>query len=388
MFTWFYLPLRNAFRQRLRTTLTLIGLVVVVVAYGLLDTVIQVWYANAEASSQSRLVTRSAISLAYPLPLRYAEPIRAVPGVTTVSWLTWFGGRYGDQSRSFPKFAVDAQHYFALFPEYKLSQAEKLAFQQDRQGAVVGAQLARLYGFKIGDVIPIQGEQFPGQWAFTVRGIYQPRDDKTDDTLMLVQGRYIADTLALRLGGHVPELAHAFIVGIADPAQGTQVAARIDALFRNSAQATRTETERAYQLSIVNMSSQVLWAIRLVSIGLVLAIMAVMANTMTMSASERLTEYATLKALGFKPRQVAATLFGESLTLAAIGAVVGILLTYPATSLFIGVSGGLAKGFTVATPTLVAQVLACVLVGLVGAVGPAWRVARLNVARGLQHSAA
>jgi putative ABC transport system permease protein len=387
MFIWLYLPWRNAFRQRLRTMLTLIGLVVVIVAYGLLDTVVQVWYANAEAASANRLMTRSAISLAYPLPAHYGERIQAVPGVTGVTWVTWFGGRYGDQARSFPRFAVDAKHYFELFPEYRLSDEQKQAFLHDKQGAVVGAQIARLYGFKVGDVIPIQGDQFPGNWAFTVRGIYQPRDDKTDDTLMIVHGQHVADTLSQKLGAAVPELANVFVVGVADAAQGDAVARRIDALFANSPHVTRTESERSYQLSIVNMSRNVLAAIRLVSVGLVIAIMAVMANTMSMSAAERLGEFATLKVLGFKPRMVAATIFGESLVLALLGGSVGMALTYPASAVFIGASGGLAKGFDVATPTLIAQAVATVLVGLVGGAWPAWTVARVNVARALARQA-
>lgn len=364
----------------------MLGLAIAIMTYGLLDTVVEAWYASAQTASTTRLITRSTISLAYPLPLSHAQRIRAVEGVASVTWASWFGGEYANKRKPFAMFAVDGPSYFTLFPEYVLNDADRLAFLGDRQGAIIGPKLASAYGFKVGDVIPIQGDVYPGHWAFTVRGIYQPRGEQTDDTVMLVHWKLLSDTVRQRLGIPMDQVG-LFVVSVKDPAQASRVSQRIDEVFHNSPAETRTETERAYQLGIVAMSRHVLIAIRIISIGLILIVMAVMTNTMTMSASERLSEFATLKAIGFSPLRVAGLLLTESLTISVVGGLAGMALTYPASALFISAVGSLVKGFDVAPSTLFWQALAALGVGLVAAAWPAWQMARLNVAQALRRVA-
>src|SRR3989344_1392239 len=156
------LLLKNAFRHRLRTLLTMVGLVVAISAFGLLRTIVDAWYAGVDATSSTRLITRSAISLTFPLPLNYAERIRAVEGVSGISWANWFGGIYITERNFFAQFAVDAPSYLALYPEFKLDDAEKQAFFRDRQGAVVGRKLAAKFGWKLGDTVALRGTIYPG----------------------------------------------------------------------------------------------------------------------------------------------------------------------------------------------------------------------------------
>jgi hypothetical protein len=96
------LLLKNAFRHKLRTVLTMVGLVVAICAFGLLRTIVDAWYAGVEGTSSTRLITRSSISLTFPLPLSYAERLRSVEGVTGVSWSNWFGGVYITERNFFP----------------------------------------------------------------------------------------------------------------------------------------------------------------------------------------------------------------------------------------------------------------------------------------------
>ena len=382
-----WLAFKNVFRHKLRSSLTMLGLAVAIMAYGLLDTVIDAWYASAQATSSARLITRSTISLAYPLPVTYAPRIRALEGVSTVTWLSWFGGTYGDRRKPFPMFAVDADSYFNVFPEYVLSSADLQAFQHDRQGAIIGPQLARSLGLKIGDVIPIKGDLYPGDWHFTVRGIYQARDDKTDETMMLVHWRLLSESLKQRFSGAAMDRVGVFVIGLEDEGQASAVSRRIDAIFRNSPAETRTETERSYQLSIVAMSHNILTAIRLVAVLLIMIIMAVMTNTMTMAASERLAEYATLKALGFTPSVIARLLLVESLAIGAAGGLMGIALTYPASSVLIASVGSLVKSFYVAPATMACQVAFALAVSVLAAAWPAWRMSRIDIAESLRHVA-
>jgi putative ABC transport system permease protein len=218
---------------------------------------------------------------------------------------------------------VEPASYLKLYPEYVLKPEEKEAFIRDRQGAVVGRKLAAQYGWKIGDQIPLRGTIYPGTWTFTLRGIWTGAEARTDENQMLVHYELVNESIKQRFPGR-GDSTGAFIVGIDQPANAALISQHIDAEFRNSLAETLTETEAAFQLSFVSMSDAILAAIQAVSFIIIVIIMAVMANTMTMTARERLSEYATLKALGFPPRFVVALLFGESLLIAVIGGALGL----------------------------------------------------------------
>ncbi|MDO9285382.1 MAG: FtsX-like permease family protein [Aquabacterium sp.] len=380
----FKLLLKNAFRHKLRTGLTLVGLVVAICAFGLLRTIVDAWYAGVEGSSSTRLVVRSNISLTFPLPLNYAPRLRAVEGVQQVSWANWFGGVYITERNFFPQFAVDPVSYLALYPEYRIPDEQKLAFFRDRQGAVVGRKLADKFGWKIGDQIPLRGTIFPGTWTFTLRGIWDGAEAKTDESQLLMHWGYINEALRQRYKGRSDQVG-VYIVGIDEPNNAAAVGQRVDKMFANSLAETMTETEAAFQLSFVSMSEAILVAVQAVSLIIVVIIMAVMANTMTMTARERLAEYATLKALGFSPGFVVRLLFGESLLIAALGGVAGLLLTWPLAGAFRSAAGTLFPVFQVSGLTMALQLLAALGVGAVAAAWPAWRMSRIDIVAGLRH---
>jgi putative ABC transport system permease protein len=380
----FKLLLKNAFRHRLRTLLTIVGLLVAICAFGLLRTIVDAWYAGAEASSSTRLVTRSAVSLTVPLPKSYADRLRAVDGITGVSWANWFGGVYITERNFFPQFAVDPPTYLRLYPEYLLSDAERIAFLRDRQGAVVGRKLADKYGWKLGDRIPLRGTIYPGTWTFNIRGIYEGAEASTDQNQMLFHWAYINESIRARSGADSDRVG-VYILGIDEPNNAALVSRRVDAQFANSLAETLTETEKAFQLGFVSMSEAILVAIQAVSYIVIVIIMAVMANTMTMTARERLAEYATLKALGFPPSFVVKLLFGESLLIALIGGGLGMLLTFPLAQAFANSVGTLFPVFRVSDTTLALQGIACLVVGGVAAAWPAWRMSRIDIVAGLRH---
>jgi putative ABC transport system permease protein len=380
----FRLLLKNAFRHQLRTGLTLVGLVVAICAFGLLRTIVDAWYAGVEGSSSTRLITRSNISLTFALPLNYGQRLRAVEGVQQVSWANWFGGIYITERNFFPQFAVDPVSYLALYPEYRIADDQKLAFYRDRQGAVVGRKLADKFGWKLGDQIPLRGTIYPGTWTFTVRGIWDGADAKTDEMQMLVHWGFINETIRQRYARRADAVG-VYILGIDEPNNAAVIGQRVDKLFANSLAETMTETEAAFQLSFVSMSEAILVAVQAVSFIIVLIIMAVMANTMTMTARERLAEYATLKALGFSPGFVVRLLLGESLLIAAIGGLAGLLLTLPLAAAFRSAVGTLFPVFQVSQLTMALQLLAALGVGAVAAAWPAWRMSRIDIVAGLRH---
>jgi putative ABC transport system permease protein len=377
------LVFKNALRHKLRTTLTIVGIVVAITAFGLLRTVIDAWYAGAHASSSARLVTRNAVSLVFSLPLTYAQKIRQVEGVTAVSWANWFGGVYISERNFFPRFAIDAPTYLEIYPEFVLSPEQKKAFLTDRQGAIAGRKLADQYGWKVGDQIPLRGTIFPGTWTFNLRGIYDGATKTTAESQMFFHWDFLNESLKKRFPRRA-EQTGVFIAQLRDPDEAAAVSQAIDAMFKNSLAETLTETENAFQLGFVAMSEAILLAIRAVSFVVIVIIMAVMANTMAMTARERGAEYATLKALGFGGGFVALLIFCESLLIALLGGVAGVALTFPVANAFRELLGTFFPIFYISDETVALQLGAGLLVGVVAAAFPAWHAARLRVVEGLR----
>lgn len=383
MSQWLKLVARNAFRHRLRTSLTLAGLVIAFLSFGLLQTIIATWYAGVDAAVPSRLITRNAISLTLPLPAAYQKRIRAVEGVSAVTYMNWFGGIYKDPKNFFPQFAVDAESYFAVYPDIQLDEAARDTFLRDRRGAIVGRKLAERYGFKPGDVIQLSSTQFPGTWEFVIDGIFDGREAKTDTSQMFFHWNYLNETLRLRSKSQADQV-NFFVIDVANLDRIADVGQAIDRTFRNSAAETLTETERAFQIGFVKQTEAILVSVRVISFVVIVIILAVMANTMAMTARERLAEYATLKALGFGPGYVARLILGESVAIALVGGVLAIALTPPAAAYFGSLNAGLFPALTVSGGTMALQALAAVLVGILAALVPMRRAAGVRIVDGLR----
>jgi putative ABC transport system permease protein len=377
------LILKNAFRHKLRTTLTIVGIVVAITAFGILRTIVDAWYAGANASSSARLITRNSVSLVFALPLTYAQKIRQVEGVASVAWANWFGGVYVSERNFFPQFAISASAYLDMYPEYLLAPEEKKAFLTDRVGAIAGRKLAEQYGWKVGDQIPIRGTIFPGTWTFTLRGIYDGAEKGTDQSTFFFHFDYLNETIKKQFPRRGDQTG-VFVVQLKDPQQAAEVSQSIDATFKNSLAETLTETEKAFQLGFVAMTETILLAIQAVSFVVIVIIMAVMANTMAMTARERYGEYATMKALGFGNGFVAFLIFAESLAIALAGGLLGIALTFPLARAFADAMGSLFPIFFVSEGTVLMQFAAALVIGVVAAGIPAWNAAHVRIVDGLR----
>lgn len=377
------LILRNTLRHKLRTGLTVLGFVVAFLSFGLLQTIVDAWYAGAEGAAPDRLITRNAVSLMVPLPLHYREKIRAVEGVKTVAAANWFAGVYQDPKNFFPQFAIDPVPYFSMFPEYRIPEDEMRAFLRDRKGAVVGRKLAQTHGWKVGDAIPLKGTIFPGNWEFVVRAIYDAGEAKTDTSQFFFHWAYLNETMRLRAPQRA-NLVGIFVIAVADVDRAAEISETIDQQFENSIAETLTETEQAFQIGFVKQTESIVIAIRIVSFVVIFIILAVMANTMAMTARERMSEYATLKALGFAPSYVGSLIYGESLAIACIGCALGMGLTFPIGDWFATQMGTLFPVFEVSSQTLLLQIVCAIAVGVVAAALPAYRAARVRIVEGLR----
>ena len=379
----FKLMWRSTFRHPLRTGLTVGGMAVAVLAFCLLRTMVAAWYSGVELASPLRLVTRNAVSLLFPLPLSYLTKIQALPGIKNVGYAYWFEGIYGDKKNFFPQFATSLPSYLDMYPEFIFPPDQKMALVRDRRGCAAGRKLANRFGWRLGDGIVLKGTYFQGEYRFVLRAIYDGRDPNTDETQFFFHWDYLNETLK-KTAPQMADQVGWYMVQVERPDLAPVVSQEIDSLFKNSLAETLTETEAAFNMSFIEMTSSILLAIRVVSWVVIGVILVVLANTMAMNARERLGEYAVLKTLGFRPRHLVGLIVGESLILALVGGGLGLSLSFPVIGFFPKDVEQYFPGLFITSSTLVMGLSAALAVGLLAALLPAWRAARVGIAEALR----
>jgi putative ABC transport system permease protein len=379
----FKLIFKNALRHKLRTSLTIFGIAIAVIAYGLLRTVVTIWDSSVDAAGADRLITRQAVSFIFPLPVAYKTKIETVPGVKEVCGAAWFGGTYKEKSNFFARVAID-DNYFDLYPEFMLSKNDFERYKKERNGCIVGKSIADQYKFKIGDIIVLDGDIFPGRWEFVVSGIYLPRNKNTDATQMLFHWDYLNE----RIKQETPvrgDQVFWYIVKIDNTNNSAQISEQIDALFKNSTAETKTETEKAFTQGFVSASGAIITAMNFMSFAIIGIIMLVLANTMVMSARERTREYAVFKTLGFSAYHLTGLILGESMLISCIGAGIGIFLLFPIVSGFEQVMPkGFFPFFFIEPITIILAVSSALLIGVLASIFPIQRALHTKIVDGFR----
>ena len=380
----FKLMFKNALRHKLRTTLTILGIAIAVMAFGLLRTVVTAWYAGIDASAANRLITRHSVSFIFPLPYSYRDQIARIEGVDKVTFANWFQGVYIDKNQFFARLAVDAETIFDVYPEFLLEPGQLETFKRERNSCVLGEDIARQYNLKIGDVMQLEGDIYPGTWEFVIRGIYRPRDKTIDGTQMFFHWQNLDERMKREMPNRAGDVGW-YVVRIKNPDAAASVSQRIDDLFRNSPAETKTETERQFQQGFLQSASTILTSMNIMSFVIIGIIMLVLGNTMIMSARERTLEYAVLKTLGFSGGHLVGLIAGESLVISCIGAVAGVAITYPLVSLFgMFIPKGFFPIFYVETSTVILAALLAILVGIAASIFPIQRAVRTSIVDGLR----
>lgn len=379
------LILRNAGRHKLRTALTILGLAIATLAFIVIKTLISSYYASAEILPPDRLIARNAVSIIFDLPLAYKEKIERVDGVTRVGYGNWFGGLYNNDPKNFfPNYAVGPDYYLDIYSEYLVPSDQKMQYLKEKNAAIAGQGLVNRFGWKIGDPIRLTGQIFPGDWDFILRGIYKGNEPGVDETSFIFHWEYLDD----RIRETFPEMAGRvgwFVVKIADPSQAPAISSSIDELFKNSPAETLTETEKSFSLSFLAQMDTIILGLRIMSYLIIGVILLVLVNTMAMSARERISEYAVLKTLGFRPFYLAGLIVGESLLIAFAGGVLGFVLTFPVLNAISRVLHGFFSGFIVQNFTMILAAILVSLVGFLASAFPIYRATRLTIVEGLRN---
>jgi putative ABC transport system permease protein len=373
---------RNTFRNKRRSVLTLISISFSLLLLTLMISIWRSFYVDQVAPEAARrLIIRDRVSLAFFLPAYYRDKIRSIPGVVAVAPITWFGGRYIDDrpAHFFAQFATDPDEYLKVASDKIVPPDQLKAWQQDRAGALVDVTLASKYGWKIGDRITLQGTIFEVNPELTIRAIYH-RDPPQN--ALYFHTKYLEEAVPWFKGQ-----AGWYSTQIGSSGDVARVSGEIDDMFRNSPLQTKTESEKAFQLGFVASLGNVKAFILGICGAVVFTIMLVSANTMAMSVRSRTREVAVLKTIGFTRQRVLSIFVSESVALAVAGGVLGILVAIPViwwlTRSFIALGVPLAMKVNWQTAGL--SLLVALTLGLVSGYLPAFNASRMNIVDGLRH---
>lgn len=368
---------KNILRNKRRTVLTISSLVVSLFLIISLATILTEFDRGGTEANPLRLVSRHSVSLGFVIPMAHLQKMKTVPGVKEAMPFSWFGGIYKDERNFFANFAVDARKMRDVITEIKMSDADWQAFINDRQGAIVGAKLVKLYGFTPGQRITLKSPIYNQEVEFIIRGVYTGSDEKT----LYFQYDYLNELLPAWAKDQVSTFSI-----VANTAEDVpRVGQAIDSLFANSDAPTKTESEREFALSFQTMLGGVKTFLYAIMAAITFSLLLVMGNTMAMTVRERTKEVGTLKAIGFQRGTITALFLGEALIVACIGAAIGI---GGAALLFHSVDLGLyIPNFISFVPTNQTLGIAfglAILVGFVSVIYSAYRVSGLTIAEALR----
>lgn len=325
---YFGLIWAGLFRKKLRALLTLLALWSAFALLGLLQAVNSLFNGGADFLGANRLITQARTSFTQPLPMRLMTQIEAVPGVARVSHSQFFGGRYQEGGSFFPQFAVNPQRLFDTYPEWVLSDDDKRRFITTKDGAIAGKLLAEKYGWKVGDIIPLNSfiwtkEDGTRIWEWKLVGIFDGRDsewEKRTSLMYLNYGQFDEgrNPRARGLGG-------VFVISMEDADQAEAISAAVDAKFENSADETKTQSEQEFQLGFARQLGDIGLIVNLITSAVFLSILFLTGVSMSQSIRERIPELAILKVLGFRDRTVMLLVLAEAFLLCFLGALTGML---------------------------------------------------------------
>lgn len=368
----------NLLRKKVRTTLTIGSFMVALFLYGLLVAIRAAFGGNADVAGVDRLNVINKTSLIMPLPYSYEERLVAMPGITGVTFATWFGGVYQDEKNFFPQFAVEPETWLKVYSEFVVPEEQRKAFLADRQGCLVGRKLAKRFGFKVGDRIPLRGTIWTGAWEFNVRGIYEGNRPEVDTTPLLFRYDYLEERRNWGKG-----TVGWYVVKLASPDDAVKVTKNIDDTFANSPYETLTQTEKAFAASFAKQMGNIEFLVMVIGSVVFFTLLLVAGNTMAIAVRERTPELAVLKTVGFTDLGVLGLVMAETLLIAGQGGVLGLLLAKFFT-LGGDPTGGFLGNFYLGWGSLGLGLALAIAVGVVAGTLPAMSAMRLRVVDALR----
>jgi len=380
----FGLMRKNLFRRKVRAALMIVSILIAFMIFGVLAGFYRAFNSGEDRAASDRLMTVNKINFTQPLPIAYFNRIKAVDGVKQLTYANWFGGYYQDPKNFMVVLAVEPETYFDVYSrDFILTPQERQAFIRERTGAVVGEAMARKWGWKVGDRIPIASNIFTQKngarsWDFNIVGIIKGASDQIDTNFMLFQYAYFDETRSFG-----KDTIGWLILQTRSPADNDRVAKTIDAMFANSTAETSTDTEKAFSKAFAAQFGNIALIVFLVVGAAFVTILMIVGNTMALSIRERTREIGVLKTLGFSGGRILRLVLGESMLLALIGGIPGLLIAALITAALRNSLANVAPAFAV-TPEIALQGILLMLgLGLITGIIPALNAMRLKIATAL-----
>ena len=380
---FFPLIWKNIWRRKVRTIFTLLSIFVAFLLFGILMTIRAAFSLGVELAGVDRLVVIHKVSLIMPLPVSYEPRINSTQGVALTTHASWFGGIYQDPQNFFAQMAVERETYFKVYPEFRVPPDQMKAWLADRQGAIVGRELARRFGWKIGDRIPIQATIWRPKsgagdtWLFNVSGIYDG-DPGVDTTNFFFRYDYLDENRRQGQG-----LVGWYIVKIADPSSSAALARTFDDMFANSEAETKTTTEKGFVEGFAKQIGDIGAIMMAILAAVLFTILLIVGNTMAQSVRERTNELAVLKTLGFSNGGIVALVLIESLFIAILGGALGLGLAWGFVQLG-DPTHGMLPAFFLPPRDIAAGIAVMLAMGLIAGALPAVAAMRLRIVDALR----
>lgn len=375
------LILANLFRKKIRLLLTIGSFAVALFLFAFLGVVRDAFGRGADVAGADRLVTINRTSIINPIPLSYRDKILRIPGVKYITHNNWFGGVYKDEKNFFPQFVIDPQNQRQVFPEFSIPDDQWKRFLNDREGAVVGARTMERFHWRIGDRIPIKTTLYGGgSWEFNIDAVYHGKRAQDDETQFWFQWDYFEERIPDRLKGNIGW----YVLRVDNPDESPRIAKTIDEQFDNSPYETKTETESAFAAGWVKQFGNIQFLIVTIGSVVFFTLLLVTGNTMAISVRERTSELAILKAIGFSNRSVLFFILGESLVIALLGGLLGLLLATLAIPVLANALNGMLPNLILSPALLAFGLFTALMVGIASGILPGIGAMRLRVVNALR----
>ena len=370
---------KNVWRKKIRTLLTILSVFMAFLLFAILSAVSYAFTIGEDVADAERLIVLDKISLINPLPMAYRNRIAATPGVHSVTHASWFGGYYQDPRVQFGQFPVDPYEYFAMHPELKMPEEQLEAWANNRQGAVLGRDIAEQFDLEVGDRMPLISTIWPlmdgsRNWEFDIEGIFESDDPRGSTALMLFQYDYFEEARQYGKG-----TVGWYVIRIKPGADPAQVSNAIDEQFANSANQTETSTEAAFAQSFANQFGNVALIVTLILGAVFFTLLLVSGNTMSQSVRERISELAVLKTVGFSDGSVLGLVLAESILIMIIGGLLGLGLGWFVVQGAAEQLGAMLPGLSLSGDAILKAILIMVGGGILAGIFPALAAMRLSI---------
>ena len=378
---------KNLMRRKIRTIFTLLSIFVAFVLFGYLMAVRTAFGMGVDLAGADRLMVLNKISIIMPLPASYTEKVRGIQGVKDVTHANWFGGYYQETKNQFANMAVEPESWLRMYPEFVVPEEQKKAWLADRQGAIVGADTMKRFGWKLGDRIPLQATIFRrpdrAAWEFNISGVYDSPVKGTDKTQLFFHYDYLNEVLRnSNFGNQVGWL----VIKVNNPEDSPAIAKKVDAMFANSPAETKTDSEKAFVAGWAKQIGNISLITQLIAAAAIFMMLLVTANTMAQSIRERTSELAVLKTLGFGDGRVLGMVLMESTVLALVGGLAGLGLSYALVTIGGDPTGSFLPSFYFPIQDLIVGVVMVIGLGFAAGAVPAWQAGRLRIVDALRRN--